>query len=77
MDRKQQLEKEINVQKVIQSELSQLKNSAKVYHKEQSCDIFFLSSLEQEKKRSNKILDNLLKEHTSMVESEKSNSGKT
>ncbi|GFS03907.1 asparagine synthetase domain-containing 1 [Elysia marginata] len=57
---------EVSVQKVIQSELSQLRDKAKVYHKQPNSNIFFLSSVEKEMDRSKKALDDLTKEYQVM-----------
>lgn len=54
---------EISVQKVIQSELSQLKDKAKVYYQQPNSNLFFLSSAEKEMIRSKRTLDELMKEY--------------
>ncbi|GFN75369.1 asparagine synthetase domain-containing 1 [Plakobranchus ocellatus] len=54
---------EISVQKVIQSELSQLKDKAKVYHKQPNSNVYFLSSVEKEMAKSKRALDELTSEY--------------
>uniref|UniRef100_A0A0B6ZN84 Uncharacterized protein n=1 Tax=Arion vulgaris TaxID=1028688 RepID=A0A0B6ZN84_9EUPU len=71
MDKKKQLESQINSQKVIQSELLQLKNTSKVYRKQQNSDIFFLSTVDKEMQTSKHTLDNLLTELKALDQSDK------
>jgi hypothetical protein len=71
MDKKLQLENQIKLQQVIQNELAQLKNTSKVYQKQQgSSDIFFLSSVDKEMQASKRTLDNLQKEYKSMEQAD-------
>ncbi|CAL1542054.1 unnamed protein product [Lymnaea stagnalis] len=57
--RKIQIESEMNMQTIIQSELGHLKKTAKVYHKQQNANIFFLSSVNEQMLDSQRTLDKL------------------
>ncbi|XP_059178494.1 ASNSD1 upstream open reading frame protein-like [Physella acuta] len=57
-----EIESEISLHKVLQSELSQLKANAKVYQKQHNSDIYFLSSVDHEMAESRSKLDYLVAE---------------
>ncbi|KAK3733740.1 hypothetical protein RRG08_026855 [Elysia crispata] len=59
---------EVSEQKVIQSELSQLKDNSKVYYKQPNSNVFFLSSVEKEMNRSKKTIDDLMKDYQQIQE---------
>ncbi|KAK3733741.1 hypothetical protein RRG08_026855 [Elysia crispata] len=58
----------VSEQKVIQSELSQLKDNSKVYYKQPNSNVFFLSSVEKEMNRSKKTIDDLMKDYQQIQE---------
>ncbi|KAK7492984.1 hypothetical protein BaRGS_00015714 [Batillaria attramentaria] len=61
--RKEQIDKQILEQKVLQNELSSLKKDAKVFRQQQNSNILFLSGVEQEMSRAKKNMDSLVKEY--------------